>query len=53
MLDLLILMELKLPLTLPDADLEIRRGPGHSDPEISGEPGLQKIFSDPSDLSLV
>ena len=27
--------------------------PGHSDPEISGEPGLQKNFSDPSDLSLV
>ena len=34
MLDLLILTELKMPLAVPDPD-----------PEVSGEPGLQKIFS--------
>ena len=39
MLDLLILTELKMPLAVPDPDRE-----------ISGEPGLQKFFSNPRAL---
>ena len=35
------------PFTVADPDLQIRGGGTHPDPEIRGEPGLQKIFFRP------
>ena len=46
------LVTLRPPQSVPDPDLEIRRGASHPDPYIRGG-GLQKFFFGPSGLSLV
>ena len=47
-------IQLTAPSSVANPDLQIRRGPGHPEPEIrGGGGGLRKNFFDPSGIILV